>query len=76
MTIFNPTLKEFHVSCGRFFEACGDKNLSQENITGLFKGMTLHYLNLRGISKEEIETAADMLQSMIQNATIRGWTLQ
>ena len=68
-------LKTFNAACAKFMREIGNKANTQESISGLYKGLTLHYLGLQNVTKDELENAAMLFQVMTDNATARGWSL-
>lgn len=66
---------EFNAALCKFNREIGDRRHSQASITGLFHGVSLHYLGLKGVTDEELDTCAMMLKIAISGAHARGWEL-
>jgi len=75
MTTIPCNLSQFNKACSKFMREIGNKNNTQESISGLYKGLTLHYLGLQDLTDDEVETAAIIFKVMTDNALARGWSL-
>lgn len=69
------TLAEFRKDYAKFYRVMGDKSMSQANVAGAHKALTLRYLGLRDVSHDEIEQCAIQLEIATSGALARGWHL-
>lgn len=75
MPTIPSTLTEFREDCAKFHRIIGNKRMSQDNVAGAHKALTLRYLGLHGVSDDEVEQCAMYLKIATSGALARGWHL-